>query len=344
MTTPLLRVVAAFVLVVGLGACSGDPTQSEEYLELEQRLERVTNERDALRIEVGTLGEELQPGMVRVTLSGVTGHAGDDLAGVLYPGDEVTLVDLDRAGLGGFATSVSGNAFAAVELVRAAGAPHEGRFPFVTDAPLVVEPGNYTLVVWVDTSLGAARRWVPVNTDGRGLFGCRTTFEVGPNAPTDVTVSVGLQPDGWNVDCETGAVSDDVTVAGDPGTVTVNLTDMDGLEGLVVQAWVLPLEPTERFQTLGGTHLESGSGVVHPTADRYWDWVMIPVAVFDPGTYRLSIEAWVDSGPMRFGCEQSIEVVEGEALEVTVPWLPEYTGDGVHWTPTAELVYPECPE
>ncbi len=68
-----------------------------------------------------------------------------------------------------------------------------------------------------------------------------------------------------------------------------------------------------------------------------------PVAVFEPGTYRLAIEAWVESGPMRFGCEQPIEVVDGEALEVTVSELPPYSGEGVHWTPTAELVYPACP-
>ena len=44
---------------------------------------------------------------------------------------------------------------------------------------------------------------MPINTDGRGLFGCQAVFDVGDDVETDVVVTANLQPDGWNVDCAT---------------------------------------------------------------------------------------------------------------------------------------------
>lgn len=39
-----------------------------------------------------------------------------------------------------------------------------------------------------------------------------------------------------------------------------------------------------------------------------------------------------------------IEVVEGKALTITISELPQYTGDGWHWTPNDQLQYPDCPQ
>ncbi len=153
---------------------------------------------------------------VRVMVSDVSGHSGDDLAGVLYEG-EVT--DLDRDAVGGFWVVVSGDDFTTTEVVREPGVEGVGRFPYVSDEALVVEPGTYTLVVWVDDGLGQVSRWVPVNTDGRGLFGCHVVFEVGDAAQTDIAVSANLEPDGWNIDCATG-VAIPGTVSADPVTPT----------------------------------------------------------------------------------------------------------------------------
>jgi hypothetical protein len=89
-------------------------------------------------------------------------------------------------------------------VVREPGDAGFGRFPFVSDAALTVEPGLYTLVVWVDFGLGPVSRWVPLNSDGSGLFGCQTVFKVAGDAQTDVAVAANLEPDGWNVDCATG--------------------------------------------------------------------------------------------------------------------------------------------
>ena len=138
---------------------------------------------------------------VNVTVSGVSGRAGDDLAVVLYAGGALT--DLERDVLGGFWSVVSGDEFTTTEVVRKPGDLGVGRFPFVSDEALTVAPGRYTLVVWVDDALNPASRWVPVNTDGRGLFGCQASFDVGDDAETDVVVTANLQPDGWNVDCAT---------------------------------------------------------------------------------------------------------------------------------------------
>ena len=53
----------------------------------------------------------------------------------------------------------------------------------------------------MDYGLSPVSRWVPINTDGMGLFGCQTVFEVGDDAQTDIVVSADLQPDGWDVVC-----------------------------------------------------------------------------------------------------------------------------------------------
>ena len=68
---------------------------------------------------------------VEVTVSGVSGHAGDDLAVVLYEGGQVT--DLDRDALGGFWSVISGDEFTTTEVVRESGDLGVGRFPFVSD-------------------------------------------------------------------------------------------------------------------------------------------------------------------------------------------------------------------
>ncbi len=132
-------------------------------------------------------------------MSGVSGHVGDDLAVVVYEGGE--LIDLERDAIGGFWSVISDDDVTMTEVVREPGPSGVGRFPFVSDEALTVEPGVYTLVVWVDDALNPVSRWVPVNTDGRGLFGCQQVFEVGAGAQTDVLVSADLQPDGWNTNC-----------------------------------------------------------------------------------------------------------------------------------------------
>ena len=140
-------------------------------------------------------------------MAGVSGHAGEHLDGVLYEGDE--LAGLDRAAVGGFWSVISSDGSTTTEVVREPGDPGAGRFPYVSDEALTLEPGFYTLVVWVDVDLNPVSsdpvgRWVPINTDGMGLFGCYTIFEVGGDTRTDIVVAADVQPDGWNINCTTG--------------------------------------------------------------------------------------------------------------------------------------------
>ena len=161
---------------------------------------------DAAQTDVATSVAPIAPApqqqTVAVTVEGVSGYAGQALAGVLYAGGELT--DLDRDALGGFWSVVAGDDFTTTEMVRRPGDMGAGRFPYVSDAALTLEPGTYTLVLWVDYGLSPTSRWVPVNSDGAGLFGCHTVFDVAGDAQTDVTVTANLHPDGWNVDCTTG--------------------------------------------------------------------------------------------------------------------------------------------
>jgi hypothetical protein len=145
---------------------------------------------------------------VNVTVSDISGHAGDHLAGILYPGDD--LPDLDRDAIGGFWSILEGNNATTTEIVRQPGDPRDpsvGLFPFVTDKALTIDPGTYTLVIWVDDGLGPVSRWVPLNSDGRGLYGCQTVLEVGNDTQTQVTVVANLEPDGWNINCTTGVAT-----------------------------------------------------------------------------------------------------------------------------------------
>ncbi len=151
------------------------------------------------------------------------------------------------------------------------------------------------------------------------------------------------------VACQGGG--DSATALG-PQTITVSLDGLVGFEGLGIDAWVLPLDAAKPEDAFGGVRIGpadsdpfSMSDVIHPQRDdRYWDVKADQVVTFDPGTYRFTIEAYVPSGAMHFGCEKLVRVVEGEPLVVMITSLPSYSGDGFHWTSPDELRYPNCPD
>ena len=148
---------------------------------------------------------------VTVSVADITGHWGHDLAGVLYATEELT--DLGTGAVGGFWTVVEqAQDYSATEVLRAPGIDGEGRFPYVASEALLVEPGTYTLVLWMDTSLGSFDRWIPVNTDGMGLLGCRHVFEVSDES-VEVSLTPRLHSNGWTTDCSSGVTLDGV----DPG-------------------------------------------------------------------------------------------------------------------------------
>ena len=137
----------------------------------------------------------------------------------------------------------------------------------------------------------------------------------------------------------------------DPGTIELELESLEGYEGLVVSAWVLPLDLTEQKRALGGTDSPvigedpfSATYAMHPQAESFWKVDDAKLATFDPGTYRFIIEAYEPAGVMYYGCEQQIRVVGGEPLVVTISNMPTYSGGGWHWEPYEQLTYPDCPQ
>jgi hypothetical protein len=150
--------------------------------------------------------------------------------------------------------------------------------------------------------------------------------------------------------CAPLPMAGDVSVGSEPGTVTVSLEGLEGFEGLAVDAWVVPIEPNDEWQRLGGIHFEpiiddpfTASDMIHPPGENYISLDPSKVAKFEPGVYRFIIEAYVPSGNMYYGCEMPIQIVDGQPFAVTFTDLPDYTDSGIHWTPLDELQYPDCP-
>lgn len=137
---------------------------------------------------------------------------------------------------------------------------------------------------------------------------------------------------------------------GPPGTVTIVFEQLQDVGGLIVDSRVLPMNPSEENPFLGGTLSVvdrspfSASEVMRPLDSDSFYRPGVGIATFDPGTYRFAIEAYVSSGPMRHGCERSIDLLEGEALTITISELPRYSGGGFHWAPIGDLRFPDCPE
>ena len=156
---------------------------------------------------VGTPNSDVAQVPVTITISGLEGAMGHYLAGVLYSGGGV--IDPDGRVLGGVATVVTSDPFTADLDVRVGdeGFPDAqddcgaGKtsvpsdcilFPYLTDDPQKVDPGTYTLQLWLrPTTIGPYSRWVP--SQQPGLIGCVTTFEVGA---TSGGVTVTDIPDG----------------------------------------------------------------------------------------------------------------------------------------------------
>jgi hypothetical protein len=126
---------------------------------------------------------------VTVTVKGLGGLGGGDLAGVLSHDPDGTVV-------GGFAAKVVEENFTTTEMIMRPGDPEASEsadlggnlWPHVTDEVALVEPGVYTLMMWADTGLEGYSRWVPANSDGAGLTGCVYSFEVSEHQSAHVVL------------------------------------------------------------------------------------------------------------------------------------------------------------
>jgi hypothetical protein len=141
--------------------------------------------------------------------------------------------------------------------------------------------------------------------------------------------------------------TDDVSVETGRGAIRVSLEGLEAFESLAVDAWVVPIDPNDEGQRLGGVHFglinEEPFSASDLIRQNYTSVDPSKVAMFEPGTYRFIIEAYVPSGDMHYGCEMPIQVVDGQPSVVTLTSLPTYTDSGIHWIPLDELEYPDCP-
>ena len=155
---------------------------------------------------VGTTNADVAQVAVTITISGLEGATDHYLAGVLYSG---RTVDPDERVVGGVATVVTSDPFTAdLELkvgndefpdaqddsaAEKTSVPSDCiLFPYLTDEQQLVDPGTYTLQLWLSpTTIGPYSRWVPGQQ--AGLVGCVTTFDVGA---TGGGVTVTGIPDG----------------------------------------------------------------------------------------------------------------------------------------------------
>lgn len=138
-------------------------------------------------------------GLVRVAVVDVEGSEGGSLAGVLYKGAGPEAVLLTRAPqdpnyfVGGFGVPVDADPFTTTQTINqpAPGEP-EFVFPYVTDTPVQVEPGTYTLMLWSApeqlTPAGSSLwgRWEPGLA--HRMRGCWVTFEAEARTGANLTV------------------------------------------------------------------------------------------------------------------------------------------------------------
>jgi hypothetical protein len=127
---------------------------------------------------------------VTVQFRDLEGHADGSIAGVLYRG--ATPVFPDTRVIGGFGAEVSSDLWSDDRVVRQPMAQMDTAqpFPYVTDEPLAVRPGIYTLVLYLSREpLSPYSRWVPAGAFGAltELWGCQKTFTVDQR---DITITV----------------------------------------------------------------------------------------------------------------------------------------------------------
>ena len=103
----------------------------------------------------------------------------------------------DTRAIGGFTAAIDNDSIATTQVVTTPSDDGEGEFPYVTNEPVAVAPGTYTVAVYVGDRLGPYSRWVPGCTDDvSSLYDRIETFEVRESQAVDVEIEFDLQHQG----------------------------------------------------------------------------------------------------------------------------------------------------
>jgi hypothetical protein len=131
---------------------------------------------------------------VTVTVTNVENAVGYDMAGVLYKGDDT----LTANAVGGFGATVDADPFATTQVVRAPqydpgvfpeDFDRNDDWPIVTDEPVMLEPGTYTLQLWLGEPPLCCYIDPFLPADSPSLSGCTTVFAVKEDDQVNITVN-----------------------------------------------------------------------------------------------------------------------------------------------------------
>lgn len=145
------------------------------------------------------------PGTVTVVLSGIQGEQGSHLAGVLFRADGT-----GWNAVGGFSVLIDSDPFSTTQVVhrgyRGWPDPSLGlAFPYVVDEVASVEPGTYTLDLWLARKLSPYGRWLPAASPGLKNCRIRVVIHQGQGAVVGLIDPALHDPRWTGTNCRTGS-------------------------------------------------------------------------------------------------------------------------------------------
>ena len=326
--TPVCAVVAVIGLLAAGCADAGSPDESQTA-ETEPTAVATTIDRPIAAASV-----------VDVTVVGVVGYAGGDLAGIVAR-------ETDGLVVGGFATRIEGDPFATTQRVLRPADPDESAasWPHLSDEAADIPPGGYVLSLWSDTGLSGLTRWVPLNSDGTGLAGCVERFTVGEDEMTEIVVGGDARSSGASGRCVPTIVPADPAADSMPSEIASTdrtevdspFADVGSVEHLLV--WrdeflaVGRTEPPRRLPT--ELPVEIAEQFPQEIRDLFPDGL--------PETLDEAIAVVEDAGMMSEVAD-AVASIPGaqEAIFAELPttWLFARSADGVAWE-TLEATMPD---
>lgn len=239
-------------------------------------------------------------GTVVVKITGIEDSIGHDVAAVMFDG--LGTDNPDSRGIGGFGVKVDADPFSTTQTIATPESIDvDAPFPHVSREPLVAQPGEYTVMIWIADGLGGYSRWVP--GDSPALGGCRVDVTVEAGRPTNVTVA-GIPPwTGTAPECSTQAPSTAEQTS--PPDDTEPLEMVPDADGTPV-AWEINLDDLR-----AGVHTISmivdfgpmpGTDVKHMSGTLIWDQVEVALCGID-----IRYEAEED----RLGVGDIFQTIEG---------------------------------
>jgi hypothetical protein len=207
----------------------------------------------------------------------------------------------------------------------------------VTEEILVVEPGTYTVMLWLDDiAIGFYSRWVPAM--GRNLDGCEVVFEVEEGQGTSLTVTGGFADvQGGSMRCTTAPPTTNPV----PSGLTASLDEMLLISENLPAPYRGPRQPIEEEFWDSGIQIpfcENGLMVLtEPSLEMLT--VGLPAAVAFEGDRAGATQVLYAGTSPVMPVGDAFDDVAHELDECVAEWeqdpaigiVDEYTDDGWQW-------------